>query len=119
MHAYCPIIILVNIISVVVVLYCILVDLLLLSSLIEPVTLHGDRIGIMMATGIHLQPPESFKFQRLDEWPHWKKHFEQYRITSGQGAKSEVHQVNTLLYCLREESDDVLTSTGVLEEKLQ
>ena len=61
---------------VVIVLYCVLVDLLLLSPSIEPVTLHGDRIGIMMATGIHLQPPESFNFQTPDEWPRWRKRFE-------------------------------------------
>jgi len=60
---------------VVVVLYCIVVDLLLLSPSIEPVTLHGDRIGIMMATGIHLQPLKSFYFQRPDEWSCWRKCF--------------------------------------------
>ena len=66
-----------------------------------------------MATGIHLQPPESFNFQTPDEWPRWRKRFEQFRIASGLGAKSQEQQVNTLLYCLGEESDDVLTSTGV------
>ena len=66
-----------------------------------------------MATGMHLQPPESFNFQTPDEWPHWRKRFEQYRIASGLGAKSQEQQVNTLFYCLGEESDDVLTSTDV------
>ena len=99
--------------SVIVVLYCILVDLLLLSPSIEPVILHGDRIGVTMATGIPLQPPESFNFQTPDEWPRWRKHFEQFRIASGLGAKSQEQQVNTLLYCLGKEADDVLTSTAL------
>ena len=103
--------------SVIVVLYCILVDLLLLSPSIEPVTPHGDRIGVTMATGIPLQPPESFNFQTPDEWPRWRKHFEQFRIASGLGAKSQEQQVNTLLYCLGKEADDVLTSTGVTVDK--
>ena len=47
--------------------------------------------------------------------PRWRKRFEQYRITLiwWLGAKSEAQQVNTLLYCSGEESDDVLTSIGV------
>ena len=102
---------------VVVILSCVLVDSLLLSLPIEPVTLHGDTSEITMAAGIHLQPPESFNFQTPDEWPRWRKHFEQFRIASGLGLKSEDQQINTLLYCLGEESDDVLTSTGVTDEE--
>ena len=98
---------------VVVVLYCVLVDLLSLPPSIEPVTLQDDRNGITMATGIHLQPPESFNFQTPDEWPRWRKHFKKFRVASRLGAKSQEQQVNILLYCLGEEFDDVLTSTGV------
>ena len=64
-----------------------------------------------------MQPPESFNFQMPDEWPRWRKRFEQFRIASGLGSKSEDQQINTLLYCLGEESDDVLTSTGVTDEE--
>ena len=107
----CTIVILVCIMLVVVVLSCVLADSLLLSLPIEPTTLHGDRSGITMAAGIHLQSPESFNFQTPNEWPRWRKRFEQFRIASGLGSKSEDQQINTLLYCLGEESDDVLTST--------
>ena len=47
----------------------------------------------------------------------WRKRFEQFRIASGLGSKSEDQQINMLLYCLGEESDDVLTSTGVTDEE--
>ena len=117
MHVCCTIVILVCIMLVVVVLSCVLADSLLLSLPIEPTTLHGDRNGITMAAGIHLQPPESFNFQTPDEWPRWRKRFEQFRIALGLGSKSEDQQVNTLLYCLGEESDDVLTSTGITDEE--
>ena len=74
-------------------------------------------VGLTMATGIQLQPPESFNFQTPDEWPRWRKRFEQFRIASGLGSKSEEQQVNTLLYCLGEESDDVLTSTSITADE--
>ena len=45
---------------VVVVLCNILVEPLSSLLWLEPVTLHGDRSGIIMAAGIHLQPPELF-----------------------------------------------------------
>ena len=70
-----------------------------------------------MATGIHLQLPESFNFQTPDKWPHWKKRFRKFRIASGFGTKSEEQQINTLLYCLGEESDHVLTSTCITNDK--
>jgi len=77
----------------------------------------GDRSGIEMAAGIHLQPPEPFSFQTPNEWPHWRKRFKQFRITSGLAKESEAQQINTLLYCLGEESNDVLASTGVTDDK--
>ena len=79
--------------------------------------LHGDRSRIIIATGIHLQPPESFNFQTPDKWPHWKKCFEKFRIASGLGTKSKEHQINTLLYSLEEESNHVLTSTCITNDK--
>ena len=54
---------------------------------------------------LNLQPPESFNFQTPDEWPRWRKRFEQYRIASGIGSQSEAQQINRLLYCLGEESN--------------
>ena len=51
-----------------------------------------------------------FNFQTLNEWPKWRKCFEQYRIASRIGPPSEVLKINTLLYCLGEEFDDILAS---------
>ena len=60
-----------------------------------------------------LQTPAPFPFNSPDEWPKWKKHFEQYRIASGLAKEDDERQVSTLLYCLGEEADDVLTSTNI------
>ena len=63
-----------------------------------------------------LQTPASFTFNPPDEWPKWKKRFEQYIVTSGLDKEDDECQVSTLLYCLGEEANDVLTSTSITAE---
>ena len=62
---------------------------------------------------MNLQPPTSFSFAKSDEWPKWKRRFEQYRQASGLVEKDEQRQVSTLLYCLREEAEEVLATTRI------
>ena len=50
------------------------------------------------------------------EWQRWKRRFEQYKSASGLDKEEEGRQVSTLLYCLGEEANDVLTSTSISEE---
>ena len=45
------------------------------------------------------------------------KDFEEFRIASGLGKESDKHQVNTLLYCLGEEGEDLLRSTNITEDE--
>ena len=49
---------------------------------------------------IQLQPPEPFNFKTPDDWPRWKRRFEQFRIASGLSEESQLKQVSTFLYCL-------------------
>ena len=58
----------------------------------------------------------SYNFQTPDEWPRWRRCFEQFRIASGLSTESEECQVSTLLYYLGSESEDILASTSVIEE---
>ena len=76
---------------------------------------HGVRSGIAMAS-IRLQPPEPFDFKRPDEWPRWKKRFAQFRSASTLDKEAEDRQVNTLLYCMGEEAENVLSSTGISDK---
>ena len=64
-----------------------------------------------------LQPPEKFNFKSPDDWPRWKKRFEQFRIASGLGKEDDERQAYTLLYCLGEEAEDVLLLTGITSEE--
>ncbi len=68
-------------------------------------------------TSLHLQPPEPFDFKSPDGWLKWRRRFEQYRSASGLTEAGEARQVSTLLYCLGEEANDVLTSTNITEEE--
>ena len=63
-----------------------------------------------------MQLPETFNFQNPDQWPRWKKRFEQYRIASGLSAADHLRQVSTLLYCLGSDTEDVLSFTDISEE---
>ena len=62
-------------------------------------TPHGVRT-------MNLQPPTPFSFGKSEEWPKWKRRFEQYREAFGLAEKGEQRQVSTLLYCLGEEAED-------------
>ena len=70
----------------------------------------------MAKSNIQLKPPECFDFSQPDTWLKWKKRFEQFRVASGLNGEDESRQVSTLLYCLGEEADAVLTSTNIKEE---
>ena len=65
---------------------------------------------------VSLQPPPTFCFDEPDEWPKWRYRFEQFRVASGLDKEDEVRQVSTLLYCLGEEADDILTLTNITED---
>ena len=60
---------------------------------------------------LQLKTPEPFDFNQPDNCPKWKKRFEQFRVASGLATEDEARQVSMLLYCLKEEADDVLSST--------
>ena len=72
-----------------------------------------------MAGTIQLRAPEAFNFKKPDEWLKWHRRFEQYRVASGLSAESKARQVrvSTLLYCMGEEAEDVLTSTNITTEE--
>ena len=63
-----------------------------------------------------IRTPEPFDFKPSENWPKWKKQFEQFWVASGLAKEDEPRQVNTLLYCLSEEADDVLASTSIIAE---
>ena len=69
-----------------------------------------------MAGSIQLQPPQPFEFKKPDEWEKWKLRFEQFLVASGLEKEDDSRKVSTLLYCLGEEAEGVLSSTNISEE---
>ena len=67
-----------------------------------------------MAT-YQMAPPEKFTFSQPEEWPKWIRRFERFRVASGLKAKSEEAQVNTLVYSMGIEADDILYSFGLTD----
>ena len=65
-----------------------------------------------MAAGATYQvsPPERFNFSRPEEWPKWARRFERFQKASGLEEKEDEVQVNTLIYAMGDDADDILRS---------
>ena len=69
-----------------------------------------------MAT-FQVNPPEQFSFNKPDEWLKWSRRFERFRQTSGLVEKEGVIQINTLIYSMGSEADEILNSFVMTEDK--
>jgi len=72
-----------------------------------------DREAASMAANtpsatFNIQPPEPFDFSKPNDWTKWIRRFQRFRQASNLSASSEVHQVNTLIYCMGDNTDDIL-----------
>lgn len=65
---------------------------------------------------ILLQPPDPFDFRNPDDWPRWRRRFQQFREASALSDESATKQISTFLYCLGEEAESVLASTNATAE---
>ena len=84
--------------------------LFLSASFYELITSHGVRSGFSRTmTSFRVQLPEKFDFSRQEEWPKWSRRFKRFRQASGL-AKEEESQINTLIYAMGDQADDILNS---------
>ena len=61
-------------------------------------------------------PPEKFNF-KPEEWSRWIRRFERFRKATGLDQKDGESQVNTLIYSMGEEADDIVVSFGLTTEE--
>ena len=54
-----------------------------------------------------MSTPDKFNF-KPEEWGRWIRRFERFRIASRLNGESEEAQVNTLIYSMDDEADDIL-----------
>lgn len=64
-----------------------------------------------------ISPPPKFDFTKPEEWPKWIRRFERFRIASGLELQPEENQVNTLIYTMGDEAEDIVTSLRMTEEE--
>ena len=62
---------------------------------------------------LRLDLPKAFDFSSPDEWPRWRKRFQQFHLASGLSEDGEAKQVSTLLYCMGRDAEEVLASTHI------
>ena len=71
----------------------------------------------MAMSSFQISPPERFNFSQPETWPHWIRRFDRFRLASGLEHKTGESQVNTLIYCMGDEADDILSSFNLTAEE--
>lgn len=61
--------------------------------------------------------PPKFDSTKPEEWPKWIRRFVRFRIASGLELQPEKNQVNTLIYTMGDEAEDIVTSLRMTEEE--
>ena len=90
----------------------------------EQLQVVGRAIAASMAASaptatFNIQPPEPFDFSKPLEWTKWIRRFERFRQASNLTTNSEENQVNTLIYCMGDEADDVLKGLKLSDAEMK
>ena len=70
---------------------------------------HVVQTNIRPVANFQVTPPEQFLFQP-EEWPKWIQRFERFRKATGLDKQTGENQVNTLIYTMVEQADDIFIS---------
>ena len=65
----------------------------------------------------NIAPPEPFLFSQPENWGKWIRRFDRFRKSSGMAEKPEPNQVNTLIYSMGDQAEDILLSFRLTEEE--
>ena len=68
------------------------------------------------AASFQVSLPELFTFSHPEEWAKWIRCFEWFRVASGLAQKDGEVQINTLIYSMGDQADDILRSFALSEE---
>ena len=81
----------------------------------DPTERAEDPTEREMAGTYQVVTPERFNFSHPEEWQKWIRRFERFRKASGLDTKDEEAQVNTLVYSMGDDADDILRSFRLSE----
>ncbi|KAL3205063.1 hypothetical protein MRX96_011378 [Rhipicephalus microplus] len=63
-----------------------------------------------------IQPPDAFNFSSANEWPKRKQRFDGFRTYLGLCVKPEHNQVDTLLYIMGQEAEEIYDTFTLFED---
>ena len=66
-----------------------------------------------------VEVPEKFNFSRQEDWPKWSQRFERFRQANELAKEEETSQINTLIYAMGDQADDILISFKLTEAQLK
>ena len=69
-----------------------------------------------MASTILIAPLEKFDFKKPDSRLKWHHRFKLFLSALGLDKESDTRRVNTLLYCLGEDAEDILVSMNISDK---
>ena len=72
-----------------------------------------------MAASSSIQLPEKFNFSRTENWPEWIRRFGRYSQASELNKKDDTLQINTLIYAMGHQAEDILTSLKLTQDELK
>ncbi|GLV45981.1 hypothetical protein CBL_02931 [Carabus blaptoides fortunei] len=78
---------------------------------------HKENMAQPQGTQYQIATPERFPFATPAEWTRWSRRFERFRIASGLNNKPEEEQVNSLIYLMGDQADDILVSFNLTTEE--
>lgn len=64
-----------------------------------------------------MAPPEQFDFAQPEEWLRWIQCFKHFSNALGFSKTDEFHQINTLIYCMGDAADNILTSLSLMADE--
>jgi hypothetical protein len=74
-----------------------------LQALVQP----GARGAVQ---NVLLSPPEKFDFSEPRKWDTWCSNFERYRNASGLKERPQQEQIDTFVYCMGAEANEMFTA---------
>ena len=72
--------------------------------------------GIRPIANFQVSPPNKFSF-KPEDWPKWIQRFERFRKATGLDKRGGENQVNTLIYTMGEQADDIFISFELTTEE--
>ncbi len=66
---------------------------------------------------LHVSAPNKFDCANVKEWRKWIRRFQRYRVASGLNKRNYEFQVNTLIYFMGDEAEDILNASNLTADK--